>query len=75
MDTSEIFDPKTNSLQLGGNRAHGHAALGRRCGARLGDGRVLIAGGYNGLDDEQSSETFDPKTNSFTREPSMSADS
>ncbi|HEX5821331.1 MAG TPA: kelch repeat-containing protein [Solirubrobacterales bacterium] len=34
--------------------------------ARLPDGRVLIAGGYDGSDELASAEIFDPQTNSFS---------
>jgi hypothetical protein len=61
--TVELFDPTNNGIQELGSMAEakaGHSAT------LLMDGRVLIAGGYNG-EYLSSVELFDPKTRRFVR--------
>jgi len=63
--TAEIYDP-----QSGHFTATGSMGTGRRnaTATRLPDGRVLVAGGYNGKA-VNSPEVFDPRADSF--EPAM----
>src|SRR5207302_746793 len=58
----ETFDPATNTFALVGTFAarKGHAA------ALLKDGRVVIAGGFNGTGVFASMALFDPASNSIT---------
>ena len=64
LDSAETFDPKTN-----GFTALGVPLSSRRYGpatATLPDGRVLIAGGYNGTSDITSAEAFNASTGTFS---------
>ena len=69
LNTAEIFDPATNTFSAAGlgtmsdNRWEPAAAT-------LPDGRVLVAGGWNG-DDLTSADVFDPSTKTFSRVGSM----
>jgi hypothetical protein len=63
----ELFDPSRNTVEeigLLSERRLGHTAT------LLGDGRVLIAGGYNG-EYLSSVEVFDPSTKRFGRAGSL----
>ena len=59
---AELYDPATGTFSPTGpmttTRAHPTATL-------LADGRVLIAGGFDGSKDAASAELFDPKTGTF----------
>jgi hypothetical protein len=71
-DSAEIFDPtrgtETNTVAKGTFTATGSMTTARfyHTATLLRDGRVLITGGYPGLD---SAEVFDPKTGKFTATP------
>ncbi len=66
LNSTEIFDPATDTVQAGppltGPRA-AHSAT------RLLDGRVLLAGGSNGSADLRSLELFDPESATFKMLP------
>jgi hypothetical protein len=71
--TAEVFNPSTAQFTPVGSMAEPREGAG---GALLPDGRVLVAGGYDstaGTDGEyiDSSEIFDPKTNTFSPGPKM----
>lgn len=62
LDTAEIYDPKTGTFTTTGpmlEKLTSHSAT------LLADGRVLIAGGYNGSKDTPDAEIFDPATGTF----------
>ena len=69
--TAEIYDPATHAFSATGNMSQArfiHTAT------LLGDGRVLIAGGFTDLSGfaTTTAELFDPATGSFTPARSMS---
>lgn len=63
-DVIERYDPVGGSWAVVGNLAHGR---GGHSATLLADGRVLIAGGWNGDEQIPSTEIFDP-ANDQTRE-------
>jgi hypothetical protein len=62
--SAEVFDPSTNSFSLAGIGAMGTARTGA-VAAPLPDGRVLVAGGYDGSTRFSSAEIF-AATNAFS---------
>jgi uncharacterized repeat protein (TIGR01451 family) len=66
--TSEIYDPATNSWSAGGNLQKSRSA---HTATLLADGRVLLVGGFDG-GSNNSAEIFDPATNSWTLAQNMS---
>jgi len=63
---SQVFIPTTGRFEPVGDLNYPRAGA---AAARLKDGRVLIVGGYygvDGLDVPKTAEIFDPKTGSFT---------
>jgi N-acetylneuraminic acid mutarotase len=58
--TTEIYDPLTNTWSYTGN-IHSSTLTGAIM-APLPDGRVLLAGGYNGSDSVTRTEVYDPST-------------
>jgi hypothetical protein len=76
-DTSEFYDAAQNAFVAGpkmNDKRMGHSAV------RLRDGRVLIVGGLSDLNNQlaalgsalDSTEIYDPATNSFVRGPKLS---
>jgi Kelch motif/Galactose oxidase, central domain len=64
LKTAEIFDPKTNSFSpVSATISEG---VYWPQVASLPDGRVLVAGGYNGTDDIATAQVFNPGTGSFS---------
>lgn len=64
LDTAEIFDPETETFRrLESQLSHGRAV---HTATLLPDGRVLLAGGTDGIDAMSSLEIFDPNTQQFT---------
>ena len=62
LDTAEIYNPKGGTFTATGpmlEKLTSHSAT------LLADGRVLIAGGYNGSNDTPDAEIFDPATGTF----------
>jgi Kelch motif/Galactose oxidase, central domain len=63
--TTELFDPSANvfkpSAEMTTQRVGGHTAT------LLGDGHVLIAGGWTSGNPTSSAELYDSTTNTFTR--------
>jgi hypothetical protein len=59
---AEIYDPKTGRFTATGSMAD---ALVAQTATLLRDGRVLIAGGYDGLAHVTTTELYDPKTGAF----------
>jgi hypothetical protein len=57
LSTAEVFDPATNSFSPAGVGAMGSARTGA-VAAPLSDGRVLVAGGYDGSTRFSSAEIF-----------------
>jgi Kelch motif/Galactose oxidase, central domain len=70
--SAEIFDPKTNTFSAAGVGSMAVPRYGPAT-ASLPDGRILVAGGYNGSDDVASAEVFDPASGTFSAVGSMSA--
>jgi hypothetical protein len=72
LSSAEVFDPTTNSVSSAGI---GSMATRREdaVAAPLPDGRVLVAGGYDGLAELSSAEVFDPATNTFSPAGAMTA--
>jgi hypothetical protein len=77
LSSAEIFDPATGTFST-----TGFMAVGRRnhTATRLKDGRVLVAGGYNGLNGNadgsgnvNSPEIYDPVTGTFDSTGDMSS--
>jgi hypothetical protein len=68
LDTAEIYVPATGSFTLVRNMAPGGRAW--HTASLLGDGRVLIAGGYSGdsafPSATRTAEIYDPATQSFS---------
>ena len=60
--SAEIFDPKTGTFTVTGSMID---KLTNHTATLLPDGRVLIAGGYNGSADVTSAELYDPATGTF----------
>jgi hypothetical protein len=61
-DTTEVFQPRTNLVVAGPRMRHaraGHVAV------TLGDGSVLVAGGWDGSGALRTAELFDPRTRGF----------
>jgi len=71
---SLVYDPGTQALTPGGNLT---LARGLHTATLLKDGRVLIAGGYNGEGSDAvigmfaSAELYDPATGTFSRTENM----
>jgi hypothetical protein len=70
--SAEIFDPKTNTFSAAGVGSMAVPRYGPATAA-LPDGRILVAGGYNGSDDVSSAEVFNPTSGNFSQVGSMSA--
>ncbi len=64
LQTAEIFNPQTNTFSSTGSLMV--TKLSGAAAASLGDGRVLIAGGYDGANESKGGMTYDPKTNTFS---------
>lgn len=62
-DTAELFDPASGTFAK--LAAAPTVGRGEDCSATLPDGRVLIAGGANGVTSLKSAEVFNPKTEAF----------
>ena len=68
LQSAELFDPSTNTftaLTPSGSSELQTAREGA-VATPLADGRVLIAGGFDGTNLLQSAEVFDPSTDTFT---------
>jgi len=64
LDSADLFDPKTGTFSpLGATMSVGRYAPSV---ASLPDGRVLVAGGYQGSQDVASAQVFDPKSGTFS---------
>ena len=64
LNTSEIYDPVTNSWTDAASMLIAHAS---QAAARLADGRVLIAAGRSSAGDTTEAELYSPATNSWSR--------
>jgi hypothetical protein len=67
--TAEIYDPATGTWTATGSLTTGGRAL--FTAARLPDGKILIAGGWNGTVALSSAELYDPATGTWTATESM----
>jgi Galactose oxidase, central domain/Kelch motif len=62
LTSAEVYDPKTDRFSTTGSlvtERYGHSAI------LLPDGRVLVAGGWNGFGRPLSAELYDPTTGTF----------
>jgi hypothetical protein len=69
LNTAETFNPATGTFtNTAGNMTspRGYPAV-----APLPDGRVLVAGGFDGMNQLQSTEIFNPATGTFSAGPNM----
>jgi hypothetical protein len=69
LNTAEVFDPNANTFSP--LAATMNAVRWGPATATLPDGRVLIAGGYNGSQDVATAEVFNPSSGSFSPVGSM----
>jgi Ca2+-binding RTX toxin-like protein len=65
LSSAEVFDPATNSFSSAGIGSMS-TPRDEAMAAPLPDGRVLVAGGFNGGGSLSSAEVFNPSTNSFS---------
>jgi len=65
LTSAELFDPATNTFSSGGLGTMGERRWGPAA-ATLPDGRVLVAGGWNGVDDVATAEVFNPSSKTFS---------
>jgi Kelch motif len=71
LNTAETFNPATGTFtNTNGNMG---AMRGYPAAAPLPDGRVLVAGGFDGANQLQSTEIFNPGTGTFSAGPNMTA--
>ena len=63
LDSAELYEPKTGIFSSTGSLTD---TLTNHTATLLPDGRVLIAGGYNGTADVAAAEIYDPTTGRFT---------
>jgi len=69
LDSAEVFDPATETFRrLDSRLEHGRAV---HTATLLPDGRVLLAGGTDGVDAMNSLEVYDPDTRQFTEADSV----
>jgi endonuclease/exonuclease/phosphatase family metal-dependent hydrolase len=61
--SAEIYDPGTGKFTATGPMGKARVS---QSATLLSDGRVLIAGGYNGVVDLASAEIYDPKSGTFS---------
>ena len=61
--SAELYDPKTGKFTTTGSMTD---TLTNHTATLLSDGRVLIAGGYDGRVDVASAEIYDPKSGTFS---------
>ena len=69
-DTTELFDPRTNTVVPGPRMQHaraGHVVV------TLGDGSVLVAGGWGEHGALRTAELFDPRTRRFVEVGELAA--
>ena len=67
--SSELYDPSTNTFVSGPPMVEARA---NATGALLGNGNVLIAGGFNGSSGMASTEIYQASSNSFVPGPALS---
>lgn len=70
--SAELYDPETGTWTPTGNMAHPHGEA-ESATLVLRDGRVLLTGGFTGIETPQSNaETYDPETGHWTSAGTMS---
>jgi large repetitive protein len=70
-DTAEVFDPATNKFTPTGSMSSPRDYV---TAVTLSDGRVLVAGGYDGTGNLSSSDIYDPDLGTFSPGPHLDAE-
>src|SRR5215467_11943171 len=68
--SAELFDPDSSAIMSTGSMLEARQVSGGNAGIVLSNGKVLIAGGYNGAS-LQTAELYDPGSGTFSSTGAM----